>query len=480
MNVRAALLVIVVAGCDRGLGPPRGQIVLHVTTDAPLPSPPGGSATSCPASQRADSLALFDTVQFDVIPAGKTTPCDRCSHQFPIDCVMVDRGAASIGVAPPPGERGWRVRVRIFHRIAVRDGAPIESAALDTTVALPPVAEDGIIDLTATLRTDAIGAPQGTLDAPAAASIGNPRRNFVGTWPSAIPAPCARTPGPEEACVPGGAFWMGNPTVGAMLASFDSDLPRLVVLSPFYIDTAEVTVGAFRAAGVARPWMDTADPGDPHDNDGSLGGLCTYSNKPVGPNDAGIEFPVNCLTWSKARQYCKAVGKDLPSEAEFEYVASGLRGTWFPWGEDEPQCGDAVFARGATPSIPSSCGPTKLTQPLVFGQGKLDRLALGDRVVTDLAGNLREWTRDVFAEQGEDCWNAPLLLDPECTTGKRGTLVHTVRGGSWRDQSGFLRAATRHFGWANGEPTATKPSPYFDDYGTDGATIGFRCARPGN
>ena len=72
--------------------------------------------------------------------------------------------------------------------------------------------------------------------------------------------------------------------------------------------------------------------------------------------------------------------------------------------------------------------------------------------------------------------DARLLTDPECQEGD-SVDRRTVRGGSWRDQAAFLRAATRHAGSAY-----DKKNYYFDVnediYGK--AMIGFRCARPGN
>jgi hypothetical protein len=76
------------------------------------------------------------------------------------------------------------------------------------------------------------------------------------------------------------------------------------------------------------------------------------------------------------------------------------------------------------------------------------------------------------------------LHDPVCDTQGK-TLERAVRGGGWRDEPNFLRAATRHFGYEGGDPNnqdvAGFPSPYVDDYGglANGEGIGFRCSRPG-
>src|SRR6185436_82728 len=97
---------------------------------------------------------------------------------------------------------------------------------------------EGSIDVTVFLPTDAVGRPIGTLDDPIPADLRAPGISAVGTWPGARRVPCQGMANPGEVCVPGGAFWMGNP----LLSVGDATRQRLVVLSPFFIDSAEVTV----------------------------------------------------------------------------------------------------------------------------------------------------------------------------------------------------------------------------------------------
>ena len=472
------LLALVSAQCG-GAGtttlPPEGQVLLYVTTDAPLPPPPGQELGP------SDVPPLFDTVQFDVFPPGEARACPTCSRRFPIDRDLVDHGHASIGIATPFGTAGYRARVRIFRAVAQRDGEPVDAAALGAIVLLPPLSAEGKVELTVDLKTDSVGTIDGSLDAPAVASRGRPSPRHVGTWPSAQRRPCSGPAGADDVCVPGGAFWMGNPSVVAVLGSVDANVPRLTVMSPFFLDKGEVTVAPFRSAGVAIPNDSvTANPGDPRDTEGSKGS-CTFSSVPVGQPDVVANLPVNCISWLTSRAYCLKMGKDLPTEAQFEYAASGLRSATYIWGEDAPACADATYARLATTRVPQACVPL-LSSPAEPGGGRLDRLAL-DGIITDLAGNLREWTRDVFAPQTHACWSSSLVSDPLCDA--PGEL-RSVRGGSFRDQAAFLRAATRHYGYRNGDPSTKDPdnptgrlSPYVDESGAtqNGQAIGFRCAR---
>jgi formylglycine-generating enzyme required for sulfatase activity len=265
---------------------------------------------------------------------------------------------------------------------------------------------------------------------------------------------------------------MGNASSAAALDAVDSNLTRLVVLSPYFLDLTEVQVAPFRASGVAHaPSTDGSFPGDPYDQISQ--GNCTYSSSALGKED----WPVNCISWQTAHEYCLKIGKDLPSEAQWEYAASARRSATFPWGEDPPSCSDAFFAKAGNPISPDECLP-RAYSPGPVGQSVRDRIAFttaGPEIV-DLAGNAREWALDAFALQASTCWDVPLLHDPVCTN---GSSERPIRGGGYHDEPGLMRAATRHSGPIDGEPDLSiQFDPYLDDYGdTHGEIVGFRCAR---
>jgi formylglycine-generating enzyme required for sulfatase activity len=449
-----ALCLLGQAGC--GEDPlPAGSFVVHVTTDAPVPLPPG----SPPSPQSAPPL--FDRVRVDLYLPDAALPCASCSRELAIDRGMLQAHRASFGVVPNPGVAGYRIRLRMFDGSRTMAAEPPADAAVELWIALPPAPEEGQAALTALLPSDAVAAPIGSADAPASPASGAP--SVVGAWPGAQPIGCADPAQEGEVCVPGGAFWMGNPLAeGSLVTGIDQQ--RLVVISPFYLDATEVSVAAMRASGVATA-------GDPRRWSGQAGfegaDFCNYTGAP-GDFDA---LPVNCVTWHRAREYCqrRAQGGDLPTEAQFEYAAGGRHGWLYVWGQDEPGCDDAVFLRaGDVPGVYSPC----LTEPYAIGRplstsrpdhGR-DGLVVPGGAVYDLAGNVAEWTLDVYRPQGGSCWGAGLFHDPICQPADAPAAAErSVRGGSWQSPPSVLRAAARV---AKGHPAQRLYE------------FGFRCARP--
>jgi formylglycine-generating enzyme required for sulfatase activity len=241
------------------------------------------------------------------------------------------------------------------------------------------------------------------------------------------------------------------------------------VLSPFFLDSTEITVAAARAGNVNTPipWSGKSDGKNAED-------WCTYTDQP-GPRDA---LPMNCLDPVRAREVCTNLGGDLPTEAQLEYAMGGLRMFRFVWGMDPPSCKDAVWGRNGfgflAQVLPSTClsfskalGP--LGGPEVPGTGgERDVLVLPGGSIFDLTGNVSEWSRDLYQLQTESCWSPHgVMHDPYCNQTSKalgGNKQEQNRGGSWGTGGTPLEASARQYTYWGGV------SPY----------NGFRCMRPAN
>ena len=117
-------------------------------------------------------------------------------------------------------------------------------------------------------------------------------------------------------------------TAGDTKCGADESPVHQMTLSPYFIDSHEVSVAQYAACVAA--------------------GACTTPATTAGCDAARTgkdNHPVNCVTWEQATGYCawsQAYAR-LPTEAEWERAALGAGDTKYPWGSS-----------GAHPRIDSS------------------------------------------------------------------------------------------------------------------------------
>ena len=237
-----------------------------------------------------------------------------------------------------------------------------------------------------------------------------------------------------------GLFFMGTARTGHDL--YGLDLPyddteqpqRRVWLDRFEIDRDEVNLGEFLL------WLNRQQRSIPVEIRKLIEHMVTVH---AASPDTLARWPALYVTWTEASDFCRAQGKRLPTEAEWEKAARGEKGYLFPWGHNPPVVGLAMFGQYHIHEIPIVASVER---------GEEGRSPYG---LHHMAGNAAEWVEDWF---GIDYYATMPDRNPR---GARQGRYKVVRGGSWKSAPPLLRTATRS-GAAPEQRTAT---------------VGFRCAK---
>jgi len=152
----------------------------------------------------------------------------------------------------------------------------------------------------------------------------------------------------------GGRFLMGTESQEGFPADGEGPV-REVTLDPFYMDTYPVTNRQFAEFVRATEYRTEAERFDwsfvfhthiPRELvEDTVRGVTWWCKvrgacwrRPEGPGsnvDSRPEYPVTHVSWNDAIEYCRWVGKRLPTEAEWEFAArGGLAQKTYPWGDE--------------------------------------------------------------------------------------------------------------------------------------------------
>lgn len=286
---------------------------------------------------------------------------------------------------------------------------------------------------------------------PADASFGEPPVpvSCMGLPPTCGPA------GTNSCCetlpVPGGMFFRSYDVAGDGMHG-TMDAPATV--SSFWLDQYEVTVARYRRYVMAGQGTQ-ANPPAPNAGARTLDGIpdqggwdvswnanlpadasaqlvalnCdaadqTWTDAP-GPNES---LPMNCLSWYDAMAFCIWDGGWLPTEAEWNYAASGGdEHRAYPW-SSPPSSLTIDCSRANFFNSPTFCtgAANRVGSASPAGDGRWGH--------ADLAGNLWEWTLDLDAPYVTPCIDCAQL-----TAGG----VRVMRGGYFNNMLDNLRAANR-------------------------------------
>ena len=147
------------------------------------------------------------------------------------------------------------------------------------------------------------------------------------------------------------------------------------------------------------------------------------------------DHPVNEVMWTKSRTYCEWRHQELPTEAQWEWAATGGDGRRFPWGNEEPSCEYADYTEGVliSPGGDSGCHGG--------GSSPVKAHPKGNKIwptgaLYDMAGNVWEWCLDAYKPYAEGDAVDPMVEGPS-------SGVHVVRGGGWNRSARGIQAAFR-------------------------------------
>jgi formylglycine-generating enzyme required for sulfatase activity len=352
-----------------------------------------------------------------------------------------------------------RLRLRVFpkSRTIAESGEPDPALAIDRLVLIPggrSAESFGVL-----LKGECAGVPA-VLDAGVscidskrrASKIATPAENVAKTASNSLRDPCAANESDEaRVCIPGGVFIMGDrnerieedPDV-----FFGFARERLAHVSKFFIDRNEITVARYRSAiraGFSPTRYSAKDNNAPLGMDPLSSSACTFSKSPMGREGYGL----NCLPYMQFQELCVFLGGSLPTEAQWEYVATAAGGTEeriYPYGNEPPTCDQIVHARGISPG----CKTLPKFPPVLSETGAslqmADQTPLG---VLGMGGGLSEFVFDPPRDYADACWNQALFHDTRCDLPQPAAdssatdFQVSTRGSSWAGPAHLVQGAAR-------------------------------------
>jgi formylglycine-generating enzyme required for sulfatase activity len=221
---------------------------------------------------------------------------------------------------------------------------------------------------------------------------------------------------PPMTWIEGGRFRMGSD------AHYAEEAPaRPVAVDGFWIDTHPVTNREFARFVRATGWTTFCEIApDPAQYPGALPGMLAPSSlvfqptagpvplddvtqwwrytaganwrQPTGPGsslDGLWDHPVVHVAWADVEAYASWAGKDLPTEAEWEFAArGGLEGAEFAWGDALEPAGRIMANTWQGPF------PHASRKGARFRTSRVGLFPANGYGLHDMIGNTWEWTRD--------------------------------------------------------------------------------------
>lgn len=288
--------------------------------------------------------------------------------------------------------------------------------------------------------------------------------------------------GTEMVWIEGGVFHMGSDD------HYPEEAPvHLVAVDGFWIDRTPVTNREFARFVAVTGYLTTAErTPQPEDVPGADPALLVPGSlvfrqpaaavhpddwaawwcylpgaswrHPAGPESTAVEdHPAVHVSFADALAYAAWAGKDLPTEAEWEFAArGGLDRAEFAWGDDLTPGGmhRANTWQGRFPAENTAADGHAGTSPVTA-------FLPNDHGIYDMIGNAWEWTKDHYRADHRD------KTPPSCCTPSRSAAFDTrkvLKGGSHLCAPSYCRRYR----------PAARQSQTID---TSSCHIGFRCVR---
>lgn len=217
---------------------------------------------------------------------------------------------------------------------------------------------------------------------------------------------------------------------------------RVVYLSPFSINTTEITQSHFTRIMAKEHLLKK--------NSETKKSKKKEDNKEVKNRSTfkGPQKPVHNVTWHVAQQFCEAVGGSLPTEAQWEYAARAGNNEGLLWRLDkEPN--------PRTYAVYKENSYNKKKKDPLYGPQNVASKKANEWGIFDMSGNLAEWTLDKYSL-------ISFKGSPSNPKGASFGNFKVFKGGSWKDDEKRLDLRERD----------EEDPRFWSDY------IGFRCAFP--
>lgn len=242
--------------------------------------------------------------------------------------------------------------------------------------------------------------------------------------------------------IPAGQFQMGCSVDDTLCESDEGPEGGVsVFVDTFFIDKFETSVAEYRACVDAGACERPFDFRRTH-----------YCNFDAPGRD---NYPVNCVNWHMADNYCQWRGGQLANEAQWEKAARANTQTPYPWGFEPASCSVAVMDPG-TPNQ-SDTETDGCWRDLSWPRASFAPNQFG---LYDMIGGTSEWVSNWYQEDAY-----VTLYSKGHLTGPEKGSKKVIKGGSWDEKHWAQRVSNRFAKPVTGNP---------DLYGSNG----IRCVLP--